>query len=362
VKRTTIFAALAITIPLSAAHAGQRLLDETVQFAGAVLFASTHVPGMIIGAVRDGETATIGFGRRNDQSGEAPDGDTMLRIGSITKTFTGSVLAHLVAAGTVDFTDDLSDHLRWDVDMPSRDGKGIRLIDLVTHTSGLPREISAAPGPADDPYRNHTKAAYVASLRSDPLLFAPATGALYSNFAYNLLSSALAEAAGRPFPDLVNDLVLKPRRLASTTYWPNVEQRADLMQGHDIDGSPLPDIVSTPGTFGSGGLYSSANDILKWLEWHLDRFGREDAEVRLLDHAAYVQRDGLDPVYGMDESGHMTRSGSAGSSWSLRATVRSFCRRLAACRACSAMSPSPRPAASACSLRSTSTTSTQPEP
>ena len=55
---------------------------------------------------------------------------------------------------------------------------------------------------------------------------------------------------------------------------------------------------------GSGGLYSTADDILRWIAWHLDRFAPAGAEMRLLDHAAYVQRDDLNPVFGLDESGH----------------------------------------------------------
>ena len=56
-------------------------------------------------------------------------------------------------------------------------------------------------------------------------------------------------------------------------------------------------------------LYSTPNDILRWLAWHLDRFSPQGAEVRLLDHAAYVPRDGLKPVAGFDESGHMDAMG-----------------------------------------------------
>jgi D-alanyl-D-alanine-carboxypeptidase/D-alanyl-D-alanine-endopeptidase len=38
---------------------------------------------------------------------------------------------------------------------------------------------------------------------------------------------------------------------------------------------------------GAGGLYSTTNDVLRWLSWHLDRFSTHDAEMRLLDHSAY---------------------------------------------------------------------------
>ena len=60
---------------------------------------------------------------------------------------------------------------------------------------------------------------------------------------------------------------------------------------------------------GAGGLYSTANDMLRWLGWHLDRFATANSEMRLLDHAAYLDRDGLNPVFGMDEGGMMDAMG-----------------------------------------------------
>jgi serine-type D-Ala-D-Ala carboxypeptidase/endopeptidase len=77
------------------------------------------------------------------------------------------------------------------------------------------------------------------------------------------------------------------------------------MQGHDFDGKPLPDVPTGPIIVGSGGLYSSVSDMLTWLQWHVDRFSREGAEVRLIEHATWLVRDGLIPVSGFDESGKM---------------------------------------------------------
>ena len=61
----------------------------------------TKVPAVVIGAIRDGQTSVRGFGERAGQGSPAPDGDTILRLGSITKAFTGEMLAHLTADGTV---------------------------------------------------------------------------------------------------------------------------------------------------------------------------------------------------------------------------------------------------------------------
>jgi D-alanyl-D-alanine-carboxypeptidase/D-alanyl-D-alanine-endopeptidase len=114
-----------------------------------------------------------------------------------------------------------------------------------------------------------------------------------------------------PYPELLGERITRPLGMADTVFSPSDEQRARLMQGHGFDGEPLPDVPTGSVIFGSGGLYSSVNDILTWLEWHLDRFSARDAEMRLVDHAVWLQRDGLSPVYGFDESGRMDGLGLA---------------------------------------------------
>lgn len=285
------------------------LLKEAIELPAAVLFLDSGVPGLVMGVIQDGETAVAGFGEIATGSGKAPDGDTMMRIGSITKVFTGATLASLVADGTVALSDPLQEHLGWGITVPSRDGHVIRLIDLVTHTSGLPREVEREPGPSDDPFATLTEEVYSRALAADPLLFPPGTGGLYSNFAFDVLSAALGHAAGKPYADALKERVIDPAGLKDTvlTLRPGDEDR--LMQGHDFDGSPLPNVPATPIMAGASSLYSTPNDILRWLGWHMDRVSTENAEMRLLDHAAYVFRDELSPVLGFDESGHMDAVG-----------------------------------------------------
>ena len=267
------------------------------------------MPALVIGAVRNGEMAVAGFGKVKPEADRAPDGKTLMRIGSITKAFTGAVLASLVADRIVNFTDPLQKRLGWDVKIPAKDGKDIRLIDLATHTSGLPREVERAASPPDNPFQTITKEAFIRNLQDGALLFPPGTGALYSNFAFDLLAQAMANAAGKSYEELLKERVLAPAGLLSTVFAPGAEHRMNLLQGHDFDGKPLPDAPTVPMIVGSGGLYSTPDDILRWIGWHLDRFSAADAEMRFLNHAAYVQRDGLNPVFGLDEAGRMDAMG-----------------------------------------------------
>jgi serine-type D-Ala-D-Ala carboxypeptidase/endopeptidase len=305
VATLAVILGLTLGLALREAAAQDRLLQEAVEFTAAVLFLEHKVPGLVIGAVRNRERAVSGFGETSKGTTITPGERTVLRVGSVTKAFTGEALASLVVGGTLKLTDPLEKHLRWDVPIPSRDGKVVRLIDLVTHSGGFPREVPHEPGPPDDPFATITKEAFTASLGRDRLLFAPGTGALYSNMGFDLLAAALAGASGKAYADLLRERITAPRGMNDTGFSLNSDQKTRLMQGHDFDGKPLPDVPTGPIIVGSGGLYSSVSDILTWLQWHLERFSAEGAEVRLIDHATWLARDGLAPVYGFDESGKM---------------------------------------------------------
>jgi D-alanyl-D-alanine-carboxypeptidase/D-alanyl-D-alanine-endopeptidase len=67
------------------------------------------------------------------------------------------------------------------------------------------------------------------------------------------------------------------------------------MQGHGFDGKALPDLPTCDVIVGSCGLYSTPNDLLRWMQWHLDRLSPDGAEARMLDHAAYLVREDSHP-------------------------------------------------------------------
>ena len=84
-------AAVAAALMAQGALRADALLDEAVGFAGAIAFLGSGAPGLVIAAVRDGETAFAGFGEISKGSGKAPDADTLMRIASISKAFCGDL-------------------------------------------------------------------------------------------------------------------------------------------------------------------------------------------------------------------------------------------------------------------------------
>ena len=267
-------------------------LDEVVGFTAQVLFLEQKVPALVMGAVRNGEIAVHGFGERAGKGSTAPDGDAVLNIGSMTKTFTGGVLAHLAASNTVQLTQPLTKSWPELATNAKADVGHIRLINLATQSGGLPRDWE--PGPD-----------LTAWLQQAPLLYTPGTSVLYSNLGFDLLALGLSKAANTPFPTLLKRHITDPLNMQDTVYVLSEEQKQRLMQGHGLDGAAVPAVPVESFHVGGGGLYSTPNDLLRWVQWHLDHFGENGAEARRLDHALYLIRDGLKTVSGMDESGHM---------------------------------------------------------
>jgi serine-type D-Ala-D-Ala carboxypeptidase/endopeptidase len=291
------------------ATAEDKLLTEAVEFSGTLTFLSTKVPGFVLVAVRNGEMAFAGFGNIADKGNKKPDADTMFRIGSVSKVFCGELLASMVLDGKVRFADRLQDRLGYDVTLPEKAGRAIRLIDLVTHASGLPREVPRPDGPPDDPFGPNTREAQIADLKTDPLLFPPGTAVLYSNYGFDLLGAALSNAGGKPYADLLKERVLDPAGMKDTVFNPRPGDEARLMQGHNFDGSQMPAAHTPVSIECAGGLHTTANDIARWMKWHLDVGAVTDRDLRLLDHAAYLYRDGLLSVIGLDDGGPMDAMG-----------------------------------------------------
>ena len=89
-------AAVFLAGAMTPAFAEDRELQEATGFTGTIMYLSAKVPGLIFGAVRNGETALVGFGETRDGSGKEPDENSIFRIASVSKVFCGNVLGSLV--------------------------------------------------------------------------------------------------------------------------------------------------------------------------------------------------------------------------------------------------------------------------
>ena len=282
-------------------RADDLVLKEATSMMGTVLWLSSGAPGLVLAVVRGDEALVLGFGETRPGSKVEPDGRSILRMGSIAKVMAGHVLASMAADGTVKLTDALAKYAPPGAKVPAFAGRQITLLDLATYTAGLPRELPDAPEPqpGQNPFTRFQADAYWRWLAGATLPYAPGSGAMYSNLGFGLLGEALAKAGGKPYAMLLNERVAQPLSMIDTTTKLAAAQQPRAMIGLDLDGTEAA-LWETPAAMdASGNVFTTGDDMTKWMRWHLAANDAAGAEVRTLDHAPYRWHDGLKAAVGV---------------------------------------------------------------
>ena len=135
------------------ANAG--LLPDRVERAAQERIAAGTYETLVFGVVDGDKSEVVAFGKLD---GKAPDGNSVYEIGSVTKTFTATLLARAVLSGRVTLDTPVVQLLP-DFKIPSRGGNQITLGELATQHSGLPREASnLLPKDFANPYADYDAA------------------------------------------------------------------------------------------------------------------------------------------------------------------------------------------------------------
>lgn len=276
---------------------------QSADALGADLFGQSGSTGLVLVVVRDSQVFFHGYGETAPGSHQVPTQDSLLRLCSLTKIFTTDMLAKLVADKTVQLDDPLQQFAPPDAVVPKRGGP-ITLLDLATHTSGLPRELGQMPpGVPHFTFPDyHTRWLW---LPRQYLHSTPGTAALYSNVAFDLLSDALESAAHKQYAALLAARTLKPLHMVHTTFFPSAAQCNRLLAGA-YDERPC---SITEATAGSSGLYSTAADMTIWLKYLLASGGSADPAQDAGAQAVYLRPADLVRQKGLDHAGEPTGVG-----------------------------------------------------
>jgi serine-type D-Ala-D-Ala carboxypeptidase/endopeptidase len=287
------------------AQAQSALLEDAVGLAGLAMFLDSGAVSRVLAVVNGDDHIVVGYGETAKGSGQEPDGKSLLRLGSGTKVFAAELLAGLATEGRRSLTDPLQRFAPEGIQVPEFDGRTITLLDLATHAAALPRELPLDPAPNSPPFAWPTAADRFAWLADYTLPWAPGSVASYSNVGFDLLSAALATATGKAYPDLLRERITGPLGMSDTVLEPSEDKCARLMTGHGIPGAEAEPCVGTANIGGSGGLYTTADDMVLWLRHSLARTDPAVWPALALAHAPYLERETLDAVIGFDEAGTM---------------------------------------------------------
>ncbi len=187
---------------------------------------------------------------------------SQLRIGSVTKQFTGVAILQLAEQGKLKVTDEIQKY----VDFPRKEHP-VTIEHLLTHTSGIPNFTDLPLYHAEAYAKEATLPELIAYFKDLPLEFEPGTKWSYSNSGYILLTAIVERASGMSWTDYVAEHLLRPAGMAESSaslasaMLPNEPGLGYQPEGDGwIPASP----VSLTWPRGAGAIRSTVGDLWKW--------------------------------------------------------------------------------------------------
>ncbi len=224
---------------------------------------------MALAMISGGKTQT--YLVRGAQEDSVPlDDRTLFEIGSVTKTFTASLLAEMVQSGAVGLNDPIQKYLPAGITAPTFNGIPITLASLAEHRSGLPADPPNSPSKnPSNPYAGYTTAMLYGVLDHYKLMRAPGAQYEYSNFGFALLGRLLANRAHKPYAALIERRILQPLGMKDTVVIPSTVSKRRLAPAFTYDGQP-----QGPWDLGAlspaGSIESDLHDMLVYLRANMN--------------------------------------------------------------------------------------------
>jgi D-alanyl-D-alanine-carboxypeptidase/D-alanyl-D-alanine-endopeptidase len=222
--------------------------------------------GAIVVIVTPTGRRTIAYGSVAERDKRPVNGDTIFDVASITKVFTALLLADMAQHGEIGLEDPVSQDLTGHAKaIPARNGRPITLLDLATHTAGLPlRPSNLISKDPDNKYDGYTPDLLYEFLSTYELPRDPGTEYEYSNVGYGLLGQVLSSKSGLSYEELLHRRITGPLEMRSTTLadTANMKRRAT---GYTTEGQAVKD-AERGALDASGALHSTANDLSKLIE------------------------------------------------------------------------------------------------
>lgn len=255
---------LSFTLALSLLVGEPTGLEQSIDTLLRPAVEKEEALGVVVG-VRIGEEVVVrGFGRVHRDREGVPDGDTVFEIGSVSKVFTGLLLADAIERGRATVDDPITAHVPEGV-VVCADEAPAALRHLATHTSGFPRMPSNwRPTSLANPYVDYSPALLHTYLEDFVLESDPGASYAYSNLGAGLLGQLMAHAHGAAgYEEALRDRIFEPLGLDDTTV-----RMTDRLRPRFADAATAGGGRAEPWDFdalaGCGAIRSTVNDLLKF--------------------------------------------------------------------------------------------------
>jgi CubicO group peptidase (beta-lactamase class C family) len=256
--------------------------DTLVKRLGKSFIDNPASVGLSIGIYNNGKSGFYNFGVTEKGKTKAPTQNTIYEIGSITKTFTSTLLAHAVLENKVELDDDIRKYIEGDYSNLEYNGKPIKLVHLANLTSGLPNWLPDRPdifqnaNPDSIPYilleihKNYSRQNFYDDLKKVKLDTIPGSFPKHSNVGAQLLAYIIENVYKMTYEQLVRKYITSPLRMDNTSMAASQTQSIIQAKGYNDKGKIMP-YLTMKDLQVSGGLNSSASDMLKYVKYQLDK-------------------------------------------------------------------------------------------
>ncbi|MBP1656285.1 MAG: putative beta-lactamase class penicillin binding protein [Bacteroidetes bacterium] len=230
------------------------------------------LPGLALAIVHDQTLVwSRGFGYADLKTRTPMTPRTIFRIASITKTFTSTAILQLRDRGKLRLDDPVSTYLPWfTYKNRHAEGPAVTVRQLLTHTSGLPRE-SAFPYWTD--YKFPSREEMVTALQSQESIFEPETRYKYSNLGMAILGEVVATAAGESYDAYITKNILQPLRMTSSSVSPPESLRSRYATGYGrrfADGTRMESpFMDSRGLTPAANISSTVEDLALFASFHM---------------------------------------------------------------------------------------------
>ncbi|MEO0896810.1 MAG: serine hydrolase domain-containing protein [Bacteroidota bacterium] len=224
-------------------------------------------------------------------NGKVPDSNTLYEIASLTKTFTGTLLAEAIREKKIGLDDDIRTYLKGDYPNLVYKDQAITFRHLLTHQSGLPRLFPNKEGLFDNPdwdrlpyeinalQEGFSKEDFFSALSKVRLDTLPGSAFAYSNAGANLLGYLLEEIYDQSYEILLQEKILTPLKMSSTFIDQQKVDMDNMAMGQNVNKVHMP-LSAQKGISAEGGIIASTGDMLKYFQFHME----EERETVSISH------------------------------------------------------------------------------
>ena len=242
-------------------------LDKSIDSIARLYIDKSHTAGLSIGILKDGQVFTFNYGEVDKTTKKMPDSRTYYEIGSITKTFTGTLLAQAVLDKKINLEDDIRKYLPEPYPNLEFNGQPILIKHLANHTSrleGFPLDIQSKKDfNVKNPYKYYSAEMVLAYLHTVKLDTAPGFKFTYSNYATGLMGIILEKTYKMPYADLVKKFITNPLSMAATKIDVTPKDSLIFAKPHKANGR-LGDYWDFTGLVAAGAIRSNVTDMLQY--------------------------------------------------------------------------------------------------